>query len=458
MSANLSTEVLQELNPSQAWHYRAIPLNLDDGKLMLATDNVDLKANSRLELELITGRKVDFLSETPERITTLLNKHYRIEGQSNMISVGHFNLDEGWKVESMLEEAVSIKASDVHIERLEDSGRIRFRIDGGLIEKYHIESCDYPGLVNKVKIRAGLDISEKRNPQDGRILLQANELRMDVRVSVLPSIYGEKIVMRLLNTQGAEYSLDTIGLEPDQLKSLKEAIQNPSGIILVSGPTGSGKSTTLFACLSELNHPSKNILTIEDPVEYTLRGVNQIQVNSAIDFSFAKALRSFLRQDPDIIMLGEIRDSETAKMAVRASLTGHLVLSTIHTNSAWSTISRLIDLGVPPYLLSETLRCSMAQRLVKKLCPKCKKTAEGQKGAEAGEGCDHCHYTGYSGRLALYEVIPIHDGLEEQIQNFQRSSTPNRAFDDVLSLQDHGRLRWERGETSYSEIKPYLAG
>ena len=264
-------------------------------------------------------------------------------------------------------------SSDIHIEPYEKYSRVRFRIDGHLIEQFKVNQSQYPQIVNQVKIKAGLDISQKRLSQDGRIAINAEGNEFDIRVSCLPTLHGEKIVMRILKRDTSDINLEHLGFTKKELQVYKEGIKNPNGIILISGPTGSGKTTTLYGTLKLLNEESRNITTIEDPIEYTLEGINQVQLKEDIGFDFPSALRTFLRQDPDIIMVGEIRDEKTANMAIKAALTGHLVFSTIHTNSAWATISRLIDMNIPPFLIASTLKISMAQRLVRKLCPKCKK-------------------------------------------------------------------------------------
>ena len=263
-------------------------------------------------------------------------------------------------------------SSDIHFEAFEHTRRVRFRIDGKLLERYVIPTEEYPKIINQLKVKSGLDIAEKRLPQDGRININTPTESYDIRVSSLPTLHGEKLVLRLLSKDAANIQLDNLGFTYEELIRYKNSVKNQNGIVLISGPTGSGKTTTLYATLKLLNTNATNILTIEDPIEYTLDGINQVQLKENIGLNFAKSLRTFLGQDPDIIMVGEIRDVDTANMAVRASLTGHLVLSTIHTNSAWSTISRLIDMGVPSFLIASTLKVSVAQRLVRKLCKHCK--------------------------------------------------------------------------------------
>ena len=348
------------------------------------------------------------------------------------------------------------------------------RIDGKLVEKYVIDSGNYASLVNQIKIMANLDISERRLPQDGRILYHRSERKFDLRVSSLPTIYGEKVVLRLLTRHAELLELSNLGFSERQLADYAEAISRPHGMALITGPTGSGKSTTLYATLRRLNRESSNILTIEDPVEYTLEGVNQVQLKEEIGLTFGAALRTFLRQDPDIIMLGEIRDADTAAMAIRSSLTGHLVFSTIHTNSAWGSVSRLRDMGVHPYLLSGTLILCAAQRLIRLLCPDCKREAEltatereqvyGKNPAfesVAGHyrpvGCERCHYTGYRGRRAIYEVIPIDGELAEAVRESRSDIAPLLRERGITTLKDSALDLFLFGQTSLEEVLPLLA-
>jgi general secretion pathway protein E/type IV pilus assembly protein PilB len=322
-------------------------------------------------------------------------------------------------------------------------------------------------LVNKIKIRANLDISEKRLPQDGRIQYQD----FDIRVSILPTLHGEKIVMRILGHDASSISIDKLGFTEEDKNHYLEGIKKPNGIILISGPTGSGKTTTLYATLKLLNDEKRNIMTVEDPVEYTLKGINQVQLKESIGLTFQSALRSFLRQDPDVIMLGEIRDGETAQMAIRAALTGHLVLSTIHTNSAWGTISRLIDMGVPSFLLANTISTSVAQRLVRKLCVNCAVETpleskdwsytipfDAPENHTTPVGCDKCHYTGYKGRVALYEIIPIDHELAACIKHNDHDITGKLKERNIQSLSNKAYEIFIEGKTSLEEVYPLLTG
>ena len=334
-------------------------------------------------------------------------------------------------VRTMLEQAVRQGASDIHIEPLERVLRVRYRIDGALREVMDYNTTLLPAMVARVKIMSGLDISEKRKPQDGRLTLNVDNKEYDVRVSILPTVFGEKTVMRLTPKDGLSKDKKYLGLTPEDEARLDGILQNPHGIILVTGPTGSGKSTTCYTVLSELNREEVNIITVEDPVEANVNGVNQVQVNVKADLTFASALRSILRQDPDIIMIGEIRDGETAGIAVKASITGHLVISTLHTNSTAASITRLIDMGVEPYLIGDSVVGIIAQRLVRKLCPACKRarTANDKEKKLLGispfneqviydpVGCEACGGIGYKGRTAIYEIMPITNKIRANIHD-----------------------------------------
>lgn len=329
-------------------------------------------------------------------------------------------------VNEMIEKAVRQRASDIHIEPMERQVRIRYRIDGALYEKANYSPAILPALVARVKIIGGMDISEKRKPQDGRITYVVDRMEYDIRASILPTVYGEKIVMRLTSKTALTREKSRLGFKPSELKQFDHILKNPHGIILVTGPTGSGKSTTLYTALSELNTEDVNIITVEDPVEANINGINQVQVNNKAELTFASALRSILRQDPDIIMIGEIRDTETASIAVQASITGHLVVSTLHTNSAAGTVTRLCDMGIEPYLIADSVVGIIAQRLVRRLCPDCKKEYEASE--EEKEqlmvprdrsvkiykpcGCPKCDQTGYRGRIGVYEILEMSQKLK----------------------------------------------
>ncbi|MEM0578693.1 GspE/PulE family protein [Flavobacterium polysaccharolyticum] len=443
--------------------YRVLPKSISDSSVELYIDKSNNNPDTVEELELFIGKNVSLISIDSFEIEKALSIYYRKERVSN--SNKSINVDKGDFLENLLGEAKSLKCSDIHFEIYEDSSRIRFRIDGQLIERYKIERENYLELVNKIKIKAKLNITEKRLPQDGRITNDS----FDIRVSILPTLFGEKIVMRLLGQDASNIDLNSLGLQEQELHNYLEAIKKPNGIILISGPTGSGKTTTLYATLRLLNNSIRNIVTVEDPIEYTLKGINQVQLKEDIGLTFSTALKSFLRQDPDVIMLGEIRDPETALMAIRASLTGHLVLSTIHTNSAVGTISRLIDMGVPSYLIAETLNLSVAQRLIRKLCDNCKKEVKCNKKNFPDNfqfpyeistyykavGCNNCYHTGYKGRTAIYEVLPIENKLIESIKN-NTISKQSDTNDKNKSLSEKAFDILSKGETALEEIYSIL--
>lgn len=334
-------------------------------------------------------------------------------------------------VKSIVEQGARQRASDIHIEALEKSVRVRYRIDGALYERFTYDIHLLPAIIARIKILGGMDIAEKRKPQDGRITMMIDRREFDIRVSVLPTVFGEKCVMRLAQKNNLTRDKSELGLSEQDMAEFDEILKNPHGMILVTGPTGSGKSTTLYTALNELNHEEVNIITVEDPVEANVDGVNQVQVNPKANLTFGTALRSILRQDPDVIMIGEIRDSETAEIAVQASITGHLVVSTLHTNSAAGTLTRLMDMGVESYLLADSMVGVIAQRLVRRLCPACKKSvpaaAEEKAILELPEdepielfkpcGCPQCGNTGYIDRIGIYEIMRITPELRDAISH-----------------------------------------
>jgi type IV pilus assembly protein PilB len=373
-------------------------------------------------------------------------------------------------VDLLLSQAVKSRASDVHIEPQEKSMMIRMRIDGILRDMVPPARNMQNAVLTRIKILSNLDIAERRLPQDGRLKIKASNRDIDVRVSTLPTIYGEKIVMRILDTAGASHNLDKLGIEPQLFAVLKNALAQPHGIMIVTGPTGSGKSTTLYACLNHLRDPTMNITTVEDPVEYRLAGINQVQVKSEIDLTFAACLRSILRQDPDIVLIGEIRDKETVEIAIKASLTGHLVLSTFHTNDAPSAITRLINMGIEPYLLSSSLNLIIAQRLVRKICEKCKEPATLSeqvlkrlkidpariKDANLchGKGCNACGNTGYHGRLPIFEFLVMDHEMRDLVtacanEAQLRAAARKKGYGGLL---ESGVIKMLQGLTTAEEV------
>ena len=353
---------------------------------------------------------------------------------------------------ALLTQAAKDGASDIHIEPYERSSSVRFRVDGTLREVVQPNKALHAALISRLKIMAELDISEKRLPQDGRISLRIGGRAVDVRVSTLPSSHGERAVLRLLDKGEAKFTLEGLGMSGDVLTSFDRLVQQPHGIVLVTGPTGSGKTTTLYASLGRIDTSTTNVLTVEDPVEYELGGIGQTQVNPKIDLTFAKALRAILRQDPDVIMIGEIRDYETAQIAIQASLTGHLVLATLHTNDAPSAVTRLTDMGVEPFLLSSSLLGVLAQRLVRKLCVTCRK-ADAQ-GRYHPVGCADCGQTGYKGRTGVYEMMVADDAVRALIHNRAAESQLMVAAEHagLRSMREDGERLVAEGVTSPEEV------
>jgi type IV pilus assembly protein PilB len=420
--------------------------DIDSGGVLDIDDFDNLVHGAVDELEVVEEDKLDSLSgEVEAPIVKLVN--------------------------GVLLRAAKMGVSDIHIEPYEKKFRVRYRLDGVLTTVMGLPMKIKNAIISRVKIMSQLDIAERRLPQDGRIKLKMGKSKtMDFRVSVLPTLFGEKIVLRLLDKSNLQLDMTKLGFDTDQLKDFKDSINKPFGMVLVTGPTGSGKTTTLYSALSELNKDDVNLMTAEDPVEFNLMGINQVQMKDDIGLNFAAALRSFLRQDPDIIMVGEIRDYETAEIGVKAALTGHLVLSTLHTNDASSTINRLLNMGVEPFLVSSAVICIMAQRLVRKTCQNCKKpeklppqtfidagfTSEEAPGIVSykGTGCEVCNQTGYKGRVALYEVLPVKDEIKELIlQGASVMDLKKLAVNlGMKTLRRSGLLKVKAGLTSLEEV------
>lgn len=455
----------QLITANQAFHHRIVPMSRKDNKVEFKTDAENIKELEE-ELNILFGYPINLYKETSENIQSYLSLNYR---QKTTSETEELNFKNNF-LQQLLQTAKDYNSSDIHLEPYEERCRVRFRLDGKLKEQYSISSAEYPQIINQIKIQAGLDISQKRLSQDGRITVKSANDDFDIRVSSLPTLHGEKIVLRILKRDAEEVTLSDLGFTQQELGVYLEAIKKPNGIILISGPTGSGKTTSLYGTLKILNLEATNILTIEDPIEYTLDGINQVQLKEDIGFDFPAALRTFLRQDPDIIMVGEIRDERTATMAIKAALTGHLVFSTIHTNSAWATVSRLIDMGIPPYLIASTLNLSMAQRLVRILCPDCKQKKpvckevfpENFKIPKIMEchyiatGCQNCFHSGYIGRKAIYEVIPINLELELAIKQNELEINHYLKEKGINTLKSNAIRMIQEGETSIDEVYSLL--
>jgi len=465
---DISTDILQTVSSDQAFFYNILPKKVNGTSITFyCSQEIDKRALS-LELKVLLGKSVVLESVDEDLLQRSLASYYL---RNKILSESRSNtLNQEGFLETILDEACKINSSDIHIEASEEKGRVRLRVDGKLLERFIIKNDEYPALVNKIKILANLDIAEKRMPQDGRISLKGKDNVQDIRVSVIPSIYGEKVVLRLLKKNTTEITLVQLGMPEKQLRTYTDGVQKINGIVLISGPTGSGKTTTLYATLNLLNKKDVNILTIEDPVEYTITGVNQVNLREDIGLTFSRALRTFLRQDPDIIMLGEIRDNETAQMAIRAALTGHLVLSTIHTNSAWGILTRLLDMGIQPFLLASTLNMAVAQRLVRKLCIHCRHEVVDEKQFKIPGtdflmpqkyfkpvGCPECNFTGYSGRIAIFEIIHICEELRESIKTNRTEINAYMHSNQIPKLSSSAYNIFRDGVTSLDEVFPILA-
>jgi general secretion pathway protein E len=467
---------------------------LIDGQLSTNLEAVvkkDTSLQAIAEARRFAGRKIVFSEATDDEFEAVLAQVYQDksgEAMAAMEDIGDdmdlFKLAEELPetedlleanddapiiklINALLTEAIKENASDIHVETFENDLKVRFRVDGVLREVLSPGKKLAPLLVSRIKVMAKLDIAEKRVPQDGRIALKIANRGVDVRVSTIPSSHGERVVMRLLDKQAGRLNFSHLGMPEDLKKQMGNILHKPHGIILVTGPTGSGKTTTLYAGLTLLNHTSRNILTVEDPIEYLLDGIGQTQVNSKVSMTFAAGLRAILRQDPDVVMVGEIRDLETAQIAVQASLTGHLVLSTLHTNTASGAVTRLQDMGIEPFLLSSSLLGVLAQRLVRTLCPNCKREAQATaKECEImkfdekspptifhAEGCVECNNSGYKGRQGIFELLLMDEEVREKIHNGAGELDIEKyARDHGFSIREDGKNRVLQGITTVEEV------
>jgi type IV pilus assembly protein PilB len=490
-------EVKDSITTETAQAYQVVPVDFNprSRKIKIAMKSPD---NFRAvdDIRLLMGFNVEAVVADAAEIDAILKKYYS-KGQSvadvmtdlasdeklkGLVGKGDKSIDLDAIVDAasdnkvvkllnlVLMQAIKDRASDIHFEPFENEFKMRYRIDGVLYEMVPPPKHLGPAITSRVKVMAQMDIAERRLPQDGRIELTVGGNPIDLRVSVLPTMYGESVVMRVLDRSNVKLQLDRVGLRPDDLDTFQKLINKPNGIVIVTGPTGSGKTTTLYAALQDLNDPATKILTAEDPVEYDIDGLCQCQVNTEVELTFARCLRSFLRQDPDIILVGEIRDLETGVIAIQASLTGHLVLTTLHTNDAPSSILRLVDLGVEPFLLTATLEGIVAQRLVRTICQKCKEQYEpkeeelmelGLKPEDIqgrqlfrGRGCDACHNSGYKGRMAIFELMAVNDEMRELIMknastNILRDSARRAG---MRTLRECGLLAIYEGLTTIDEV------
>jgi type IV pilus assembly protein PilB len=490
---DIPPEVLALVPPAMVQKHHLIPVNLVRSTLTLAmADPSNLIAIN--EVKFLTGYDVKIAVAGASAVQRAIDRYYEAnvnyDQMLNELGGEDVQLVQGEEevslqdlersteeapvvrlVNALLTDAITKRASDVHVEPYEKMLRIRFRIDGVLYEVMQPPVKLKNALTSRIKVMASLDIAERRMPQDGRIKLKlGNNREMDFRVSVLPTIFGEKVVLRLLDKSNLQLDMTKLGFDERALKDFKESIYKPFGMVLVTGPTGSGKTTTLYSAIAELNKVATNISTAEDPVEFNLVGINQVQMHEDIGLTFAAALRAFLRQDPDIIMVGEIRDFETAEIGVKAALTGHLVLSTLHTNDAPSTINRLLNMGIEPFLVASSINLIMAQRLVRVVCPHCKEETEvapealreigappdlmGSMHCFHGVGCSQCGGMGYKGRVALYEVMPMSDGIREAVLAGASSVDIKRAAIEsgMNTLRMSGVTKIAEGVTTVEEV------
>ncbi|CAM4422850.1 GspE/PulE family protein [Paenibacillus tarimensis] len=472
--------ITQIIPESLARRYQAIPFHKEGGKLMVAmADPLDYFAIE--ELRMSTGFRIEPAISSKDELQRAIARHYGLQDSMSQMMVELPNQEEIRETEitdedspvvrlvnQMIQQAVQLQVSDIHVDPGEANVAIRYRVDGVLRTERMIPKQMQGFITARLKIMARLNIAERRLPQDGRIKMQVDYRTVDIRVSTLPTIHGEKIVLRILDLSIGVKALDHLGFGSRNHQAFKSMIEKPYGIILITGPTGSGKTTTLYSALHHLNQEGVNIMTLEDPVEYQLEGINQVHVNPGIGLTFAAGLRSILRQDPNIVMVGEIRDTETAEMAIRASLTGHLVLSTLHTNDSISTVTRFRDMGVETYLIASSLVGVVAQRLVRRICPDCKTAYEPSeqeaiymksRGITAdklykGTGCGNCNKTGYRGRLAVHEVLVVDDRLRQLIAQgatIQELREEAKAA-GMVQLMDDGLEKVKLGATTLQEV------
>ncbi|MCX7796618.1 MAG: type II secretion system ATPase GspE [bacterium] len=476
----IDSDVVRLIPEHISRRYKIIPIRLNGDRIVLAMANpVNIYALD--DVRIITGREVEPVLASEKQINQALDKIYTIQKglEETLLNIAPGEEETETPVEVLEDEAPVVRlvnltitqavqegASDIHIEPTENEVKVRFRVDGVLYDVMSPPKRIFPTLVARIKILANMDIAERRLPQDGRFRVTSQGKIIDFRVSTLPTIHGEKIVLRLLDRSAPLIGLEKLGFTEDVLEKFDWLIQRPYGMILVTGPTGSGKTTTLYSALAKISTPEKNIITVEDPVEYQFPRINQVQVNTKIGLTFANGLRSILRQDPDIIMIGEIRDRETAEIAVQSALTGHLVLSTIHTNDSAGAIARLMDMGIEPFLISSSVIGILAQRLARRICSRCKvpkqPTEEEIKVLKLGEndviyegrGCEACRHTGYRGRIGIFELLMIDDEIRAMIvdkvpANVIRDSAVKKG---MRTLWEDAKLKVRNGVTTYNEI------
>jgi general secretion pathway protein E len=440
-------------------------LGLEDFKVVLSTKNAILSVIN-ISYDLSQDSAEQLVQDMEENSATIISE---IEDRADLLD-DTSDAPIIKLVNHIISQSVKARSSDIHIEPYQDSFKVRYRVDGILYDLLTPPKWIQPALISRIKVMAKMNIAEKRLPQDGRLDVKIGDQEIDVRISTIPTSFGERVVMRLLNKSGSFLRLPDIGLEPERLDLLKNLVKSPNGIILITGPTGSGKTTTLYAILSSINKPEINIITIEDPVEYRLKGISQIQVNPKIGLTFARGLRSIVRQDPDIILIGEVRDKETAEIAVQSALTGHLVFSTLHTNDSASAITRLVDIGIEPFLISSSVIAVAAQRLVRVLCSHCKKpyTPDGMALKSAGitpdhvknttiyraSGCEKCFNTGYRGRIGIFEIMVLSGKLKKLIlKTYDSNLIKKEALNyNMITLRQDGIQKVLKGISTIEEV------
>lgn len=471
----INPSILQLISMEVSKRNLVIPLKLEGDHLLVAmADPLDYYTID--DLRLTTGYKIHPAIAAKDDIVRTIHRYYRDEPKEEVAAGSERKGKQRSRrnapiiqlIDQLLSSAIAMKASDIHIDAQENSVVIRFRVDGLLHREQELPKSIQNELFSRIKIMAELDTTEQRIAQDGRVKIPIDYRTVDIRVSLIPTVHGEKAVLRILDRQERLMQFEHLGFQKEHLMQIRQMIQQPAGIVLITGPTGAGKTSTLYAALHEMNKEEVNIITIEDPVEQILKGINQLQVHKQVGMTFASGLRSILRQDPNIIMIGEIRDQETAQVAIRAALTGHLVLSTLHTNDSVSTVMRLIDMGIEPFLVSSALNGVVAQRLVRKVCLECKETITptsyeqtvfANKGIELenlqrGRGCSHCQMTGYKGRIALHEVFILNDALRKIITTDHDTTTLKIAAKKagMRSLLEDGLHKISQGLTTLEEV------
>lgn len=490
---DIDSKLMKKVPIKLITHYDFIPLREEKGVLTIAV-NDPLNICALDEIRLLLKRDIKAVIATRKDIANAIKKYYGVGAETveRMISEASQNVEVVTAFEKQEEigddtgdpsvikfvnqiflQALQEKVTDIHLEPYEDEFKVRYRVDGVLYK------IDVPAaikqfqaaIISRIKVMADLNIAEKRLPQDGRMMIKMKGKKFDLRISILPTLFGESVDVRILSPENIFLGLENLGLSGQDLQKIDTVIRASHGIILVTGPTGSGKTTTLYACLEKIKREERKIITVEDPIEYQIKGITQLQVHSKIGLTFATALRSMLRHDPDIMLVGEIRDLETAEIAVRSALTGHLIFSTLHTNDACGAITRLSDMGIEPYLISSPIRCVIAQRLVRKICPNCKErvhlsekelkrmeessiAATERRDFYKGKGCEQCHFTGYKGRTAIYEIFILNDEIKEMVaKEVPTSLIKEKAISQGMkTLQDSGWEKVEDGVTTAEEV------